>query len=250
MPVSHADPTTDHVPDATSPLDAPASVAILSSRLTVDFDDSRPSGGAIPELRHERFRIGDQLGEGGMGVVYHARDNRDGRDVALKLMKATLAGSARRRFEREFRSLSVLQHPHCLRVFDYGELAGGPFFTMELFQGRTITSLAGRGVEPVLEPLIQLTQALDYIHAHGIIHRDIKPSNILVRPTIRPDGSPGFEVKLMDFGLAKFYGVKSSLSAEAGFAGTVAYCARSSSTWMSWITAPTSTALGSSPTKS
>jgi len=179
----------------------------------------------LPNFKHERFQIGAQLGEGGMGVVYRAKDTRDGREVAVKLMKASLAGTARRRFEREFRSLTALHHPHCLSVFDYGELEEGPFFTMELFQWRPITSLAGRGLKQVLEPLLQLTLALDYIHHQGIVHRDVKPSNILVRPARRSDGLPGFEAKLMDFGLAKYYGVKSLLSAEAGFVGTVAYCA-------------------------
>ena len=182
-------------------------------------------GEDVARLRHERFQIGTKVGEGGMGVVYRARDTRDGRDVALKLMKGTLAGSARQRFEREFRSLSTLHHPHCLGVYDYGELGGSPFFTMELFLGRPITSLAGRGLPEVLDSLLQLTQALDYIHGHGIVHRDVKPSNILVRTADRGDGGRQFETRLMDFGLAKYYGVKTSLSAEAGFVGTVAYCA-------------------------
>ncbi len=177
------------------------------------------------DLWHERFKIGSKLGEGGMGVVYRAHDTRDGRDVALKLMKGAIAGTARRRFEREFRSLSALRHPHCLGVYDYGELGGGPFFTMELFLGHPITWLTSRPLAERLDPLMQLTHALDYIHSHGIVHRDVKPSNVLVRSGSREDGSPQFETRLMDFGLAKYYGVKSSLSAEAGFVGTVAYCA-------------------------
>ena len=177
-------------------------------------------------LRHERFRIGDKLGEGGMGVVYRARDSRDGREVALKLMKGTLAGTARRRFEREFRSLSALQPSRTASASSTTASStaarSSPWSCSRAGRSPAWPAAASR---EVLDPLLQVTHALDYIHDHGIVHRDVKPSNILVRPATRPDGSPGFETRLMDFGLAKYYGVKSSLSAEAGFVGTVAYCA-------------------------
>src|SRR5262249_10884366 len=155
----------------TLPRESPALATGPESATTTDHVQDTPHAGPTPDLRHERFRIGGKLGEGGMGVVYRALDTRDGRELALKLMKASLAGSPPRRFEREFRSLPSLHHRHCLRVYDFGELAGGPFFTMELFQGRPITSLAGRRLEEVLEPLLQVTLALDYIHHQGIVHR-------------------------------------------------------------------------------
>ena len=130
---------TEPAPDETRPHEAQVRAARRLDGGRVDSATLKTHclpGDDVPELRHERFQIGDKLGEGGMGVVYRARDTRDGRDVALKLMKGTLAGSARQRFEREFRSLSALHHPHCLGVYDYGELAGSPFFTMELFLGQ------------------------------------------------------------------------------------------------------------------
>ena len=183
-----------------------------------------PAGGH--ELRHERFQIGDKLGEGGMGVVYRARDTRDGREVALKLMKA-LAGRHGPAPVRARVPLALGAAPPALPAASSTSASwtagrSSPWSCSRA--GRSPAWPAGASTT-VLEPLLQVTLALDYIHHQGIVHRDIKPSNILVRPATRPDGRPGFEAKLMDFGLAKYYGVKSSLSAEAGFVGTVAYCA-------------------------
>src|SRR5579863_5424891 len=103
-------------------LDGTQSFHQASARLELSPDSSEASRentsseltGALDSLRHERFQIGSRLGEGGMGVVYRARDTRDGKDVALKVMKGSLEGTARRRFEREFQSLSSLHHPYCL----------------------------------------------------------------------------------------------------------------------------------------
>jgi serine/threonine-protein kinase len=93
---------------------------------------------------------------------------------------------------------------------------------MELFAGEPATALIGQPLSIALTALYHVAEAVDYVHSRRIIHRDIKPGNILVRS--KPDGS-GFDVRLTDFGLAKFANTSSSLSGEGNFLGTIAYCA-------------------------
>ena len=180
---------------------------------------SQPETGVI---LNERFRLGRELGHGGMATVYLAEEIETGRQVAVKMMQTRLEGTARQRFTREFSTIASIKHPSCLEVFEYGESDTGPFFVMELFAGEPATALIGQPLPIALKALYQIAEAVDYVHSRRIIHRDIKPGNILVRS--KPDGS-GFDVRLADFGLAKFANTSSSLSGEDTFLGTIAYCA-------------------------
>src|SRR5438105_1592984 len=127
----------------------------------------------------------DELGRGGMGVVYRARHHRIGRVVALKLLRAgALAGpEERERFLREARAAARLQHPHIVQVYDVGEHAGGPFLALELVAGGSLARRLADGPLPpraAADLVAALAGAVDYAHSQGVVHRDLKPANVLL----------------------------------------------------------------------
>jgi serine/threonine protein kinase len=150
-----------------------------------------------------RYHILEQLGEGGMAIVYKAYDTRLERDVAVKIIRTDAIPQnamerSLKRFEREAKALARLTHPNIVKVTDYGEHEGKPYLVMPYLPGGTLKSKLSDKPMPWLEAvriLIPIADALGYAHEHEIIHRDVKPSNIL----ITENGQP----MLADFGVAK-----------------------------------------------
>jgi tetratricopeptide (TPR) repeat protein/predicted Ser/Thr protein kinase len=155
------------------------------------------------------YRILEKLGQGGMGEVWKAEDTRLGRTVALKFLKHEYT----ERFEREARAISALNHPNICTLHDVGEHNGEPYLVMEYVEGRPIQGPLP--LDQLLEYAIQIAGALESAHSKGIVHRDIKPANVL----LTPEG----QVKILDFGLAKFAQAGHTETTQTMYAGTPAY---------------------------
>lgn len=149
-----------------------------------------------------RYHILEQLGQGGMAVVYKAYDNRLERDVAVKIIRRGAfppdqLARILRRFEREAKVLAKLIHPNIVPVVDYGEFEDEPFLVMPHLPGGTLKDRLGKPIpwEEAIRLLVPIARALSYAHEQGVIHRDVKPSNILITQSGEP--------MLTDFGIAK-----------------------------------------------
>ena len=146
------------------------------------------------------YKIHSAIGAGGMGEIYRARDTRLRRDVAIKILPASLMqdDSAIERFMREAHAASALNHPNILTIFDIGEHSKIHFIATEFVEGQTLRQKMQHSplhLAEVLDIAVQIANALIAAHEAGIVHRDIKPENIM----IRPDGL----VKILDFGIAR-----------------------------------------------
>ena len=149
-----------------------------------------------------RYHILEQLGAGGMALVYKAYDTRLERNVAVKVLRTeqfspVLLEQVLQRFEREAKSLAKLSHPNIVNILDYGEHEEMPYLVMEFLPGGTLKQKLGRAIpwQESINTLLPVARGLSYAHQHGIIHRDVKPSNIMLQETKA--------AVLTDFGIAK-----------------------------------------------
>jgi serine/threonine protein kinase/formylglycine-generating enzyme required for sulfatase activity len=219
-------------------------------------NDGPPGGGELtaflapPQAPDEIGRLGPYgvlavLGQGGMGVVFRARDPHLDRLVALKAMLPSMAGiaSARERFFREARAAAALKHPHVVTIFQVGEDRGAPYLVMEYLEGEALDERLRREGRLPLSEVVRIgrevAEGLAAAHARGLVHRDVKPGNIWLedrgdkRPACPPASKPasgplaatGGHVKLLDFGLARAVADQTHLTQSGAIVGTPAYMA-------------------------
>src|SRR5262249_53633435 len=175
---------------------------------------------ALPQ-RVGAYEIEGELGRGGMGVVYRARHQKLGHEVALKIMLAGSHASEQElaRFHLEAAAVARLKHPGIVHIHEFGEHDGRPFFSLELVEGGSLAARLKAGQLPAREAAAlveKVARAMAHAHEHGIVHRDLKPANVL----LTREGEP----KVADFGLAKNMGAAGATQSGA-LVGTPAYMA-------------------------
>ena len=179
------------------PIDRPAHEAFKTFVPTIPQEEKSESfAGEMIGV----YRLIKQLGHGGMGTVFLVYDTRLGRRAALKLLPSHLASHPEgvRRFQREARTASALNHPNIITIYDFGHESGRDYIVSEFVEGCTLRESVRRGnltLSQILHIVVQAASALEAAHSAGIVHRDIKPENIMLRPDAY--------VKVLDFGLAK-----------------------------------------------
>jgi Tol biopolymer transport system component len=167
-----------------------------------------------PGTRFGPYEILALIGAGGMGEVYRARDTRLGREVAVKILPASMAADPERlrRFEQEARATGALNHPNILAIYDIGLEHGSPYLVSELLEGETLRARLHEGAlapRKALDYAIQIGHGLTAAHARGIVHRDLKPENVFITQAER--------VKILDFGLAKNTMASAAPAGQSGF---------------------------------
>ncbi|MDH3286065.1 MAG: DUF2791 family P-loop domain-containing protein, partial [Acidobacteriota bacterium] len=176
----------------------------------------------IGEKLSDRYELTAELGRGGMGVVYKARDPLLNREVAVKLIPPSLlTPDAEQRFQSEAQLVAQMDHPGIVSIFDMGRHEGSLFFVMPVIEGTSLSALLREEslvLKDVLDVGIQVAEALDYSHTRGVVHRDIKSENIMV---FRDEGD-GLRICVMDFGLARAANV-TRLTKTGMLVGTMAY---------------------------
>jgi serine/threonine protein kinase len=215
------DPDT-HRPEPMTPSEAAPS-CVATRALDVSTPDPNRSSPAPPLPRiFGPYLIEEELGRGGMGIVYKAHDGKLNRHVALKMIRGGFASAEdTERFFREAKAVAQLKHRHIVKIHDFGEIDGQQYFTMELAErgnlAKNLKHFAGnvRGAVALME---KIARAVQYMHDSNLLHRDLKPGNILLEP--------GDEPVVSDFGLAKQLApTDAALTATGDIPGTPAYMA-------------------------
>jgi serine/threonine-protein kinase len=163
------------------------------------------------------YVVGEKLGSGGLGTVHLARHADTGAVVAIKFLKAHATSDEESviRLRREFRAISQLDHPGCLRVFEQGESPLGHYIVMERIAGGDLTQLVQGDRRVILAVLHDVAKTLSYVHARGIVHRDLKPANVLLTK-----GDPP-QPKLADFGIAKMSDASAMITGSKAVMGSI-----------------------------